>query len=174
MCLCGAAERAPSMGSHPGEAEHHFLLPDSELLSNVRNQILGGIAFSASYEWMCNFGDEWVQSCFMSLYSSLFMNPYFLPCFHFLFSFYFLFNTAFFLFLLSPSFHFFCFHLPFLLLASQLFITVIFFPSHWTLDVVLIDRRGLKAHSKAPVFLNRLLSHQKMYSNIPLEHIIWK
>lgn len=110
------------------------------------------------------WGKEWVKSHFilgMNLYSALF----------FLFS---LCNSIFFPSPLLSFSTFFCLYLSFLFLPSQLFITVIFFPSHWTLDVVLIDRRGLKAHWKAPVFLNRFLSHQKMYSNIPLEHIIWK
>lgn len=169
------------MGSIHGKAEQRFLLPYLKMLSNTGNQILRGIAFSAfsvlsillGSEWIYNFGGKRVQSCFMNLYFLLF----FINLYSALFSsfFFFLKNMAFFVFLLSfPHTPFFYLYLSFLVLPSQLFITVIFFPSHWTLDVVLIDRRGLKAHSKVPVFLNRLLSHQKMYSNIPLEHIIWK
>lgn len=171
------------MGFIHGKAEQHFLLPYLETLSNAGNQILRGIAFSAfsvlsillGNEWIYNFGGKRVQSGFMNLYSPLFFINLYSALLSLLFSSFYFFSMAFFLFRLSFFFPtFFCLYLSFLLLPSQLFITVIFFPSHWTLDVVLIDRRGLKAHSKAPVFLNRLLSHQKMYSNIPLEHIIWK
>lgn len=116
MHVCAeAAGRAPCVGSIQGEAEHHFLPPDLEMLSNAGNQILRGIAFSAfsalsillGYEWIYNFGGQTSAILFHeSLFFLILYESLFCPTFT---SFFFLFfcNTAFFLFLMSSFFHFF-------------------------------------------------------------------
>lgn len=106
-----AAGRGPSMGSIHGKAEHHFLLPYLDMLSNAGNQILRGIAFSAfsvlsillCYECIYNFGGKRVQSCFMNLYAPLFFINLYSALPSLPFSSFFL-NTDFFLFLLSSFF----------------------------------------------------------------------
>lgn len=55
MCVFSeAAGRAPSVRYIQGEAEHHFLPPDLEMLSNAGNQILRGIEFS-TYLYSASF-----------------------------------------------------------------------------------------------------------------------
>lgn len=139
MCVFSeAAGRAPSVRYIQGEAEHHFLPPDLEMLSNAGNQILRGIEFS-TYLYSASFlaTNEYIiwgeQMSAILCHESLFCPILYVSLFCFTFI-----TFLFFFFFILLSFFssclffifFFCLYLSFLLLPSQLFITVIFFPSH--------------------------------------------